>query len=163
MAAPAVALSDAIVADLNDSGRSWSQYFKAERVYVPLWIGRVELADLQCLVAPFPVVESEAFPRTVHPLSITQLISVLRNDSTRRHRSEIDDLLVLVDSVATRYKVTGFTVANLGRFVPLRRTDEYVTHDPSRLTPSKQGSEQRYSGDFLSVFRIPYRFMEAAS
>ena len=162
MAAPAVALSDAIVADLNDSGRSWSQYFKAERVYVPLWIGRVELADLQCLVAPFPVVESEAFPRSasVEHYSIDFGFAKRLDKKTP---SEIDDLLVLVDSVATRYKVTGFTVANLGRFVPLRRTDEYVTHDPSRLTPSKQGSEQRYSGDFLSVFRIPYRFMEAAS
>jgi len=160
MASPDVELANAIVADINSADRSWSQFLEAERTWVPLWIGKDQLSDLQCIVNPWPVVEVEPESRdfTLSHYSIDFGFAKRLDDKTEK---EIDDLRQLVDSVYRRYVVTNFTVANIGVFIPLRRLDEYITYDPSRIQNNKDGNQTYYTGDFLSIFRIPYRLQES--
>lgn len=155
---PDVELADAIAADINSTSRSWSMYFRAERAYKPLWIGEDELSDLQCLIVPWPIAEIEQKARdsVQETYSIDFGFAKRLNDKTR---AEIDELRLLTDSVIRRYLYEPFTVANVGKFVPLRRLDEYVMFDPSRILRTKDGTSRYYSGDFLSVFRIPYRYL----
>ena len=159
MATPDVELAKAIVDDINSTSRSWSMYFQAERSYKPIWIGKEELGDLQCLINPWPEVESEALDRS----SSQDFYSIDFGFAKRldaKTMEEIDDLRYLVHSVRARYMVTDLTVANVGKFIPLRRTDEYVAFDPTSLSTQRVQGKTRYAGDFLSVFRIPYRFLE---
>lgn len=157
MAAPDVELANAIVADINDAERSWSQPFEAERTWVPLWIGEEELGSLQCLVNPWPIIEviTESRRSTYSELSIDIGFAKRLQAKTR---AEIDDLRALIETVYKRYAITPFTIANVGKFVALRRLDEYVTFDPSRL--NRDPATGKYTGDFLSIFRVPYRFIE---
>ena len=159
MATPDVELAKAIVDDINSTSRSWSMYFQAERSYKPIWIGKEELGDLQCLINTWPEVESEALDRS----SAQDFYSIDFGFAKRldaKTMEEIDDLRYLVHSVRARYMVTDLTVANVGKFIPLRRTDEYVAFDPTSLSTQRVQGVTRYAGDFLSVFRIPYRFLE---
>ena len=158
MAAPDVELANAIVADLNSDDRGWSLEFEAERTWTPLWIGKDQLSSLQCLVNPWPMVEVTAESRTSTQSEYSidfGFAKRLENET----REEIDCLRDLVDTVYKRYTLTDFTVAGSGKFVALRRLDEYVTFDPSRL--DREPGSTNYTGDFLSVFRVPYRFLEA--
>lgn len=153
MAAPDIELADALVDDLNDAGRSWYEDFTAERVWKPLWIGKEQLGSLQCLVCPWPVVEVEQESRDKTKDTYSVDVGFAQRLETKT-RAEIDALRLMVDAVVERYTVTDFTVAGTGRFVALRRLDEYVTFDPSRL--NRVPGTTKYSGDFLSVFRVPY-------
>jgi len=157
MAAPDVELADAIVADINSASRTWSQSFRAERTWVPLWIGKDELDDLQCLVNPWPMVEvlPESRGATYSEYSIDFGFAKRLKNKTR---DEIDCLRLVVDEAAKRYTVTNFSVASVGDYVALRRLDEYVSFDPSRL--DRDPKSGRYTGDFLSLFRVPYRLIE---
>tara|TARA_R110000803_G_scaffold34016_4_gene74448 strand:+ start:1403 stop:1888 length:486 start_codon:yes stop_codon:yes gene_type:complete len=155
MAAPDVELANAIVADMNATARNWTQYFRAERTWTPLWIGKDQLGDLQCIVNPWPIAEVESLSRdsTSSTYSIDFGFAKRLDDQTIE---EIDNLRLLVDVAYKRYAKTNYTVANVGTFIALRRLDEYVTFDPSRLDRSKDGNTTNYTGDFLSVFRVPY-------
>lgn len=158
MAAPDVELADALVADLNDAGRSWYESFIAERVWEPLWIGKDELSTLQCLVCPWALVDVQAEGRktTADTYSIDVGFAQRLEAKTR---AEIDGLRLIVDTVIKRYLILDFTVAGVGKFVPQRRLDEYVTFDPTRI--SRVPGTTQYAGDFLSMFRIPYRLLKA--
>lgn len=159
MASPDVELAKALITDINSTSRGWSMYFQAERSYKPIWIGKDELGDLQCLINPWPEIESETLDRT----SSQDFYSIDFGFAKRldaKTIEEIDDLRTLVDTVRTRYMRTDLTVANVGKFIPLRRTDEYVAFDPSSLSTQRVQGKTRYAGDFLSVFRVPYRFLE---
>lgn len=160
MSAPDVLLCEAIVADVNSSDRTWPAYFQAERSYKPIWIGKEELSDLQCLIALWPVVDAEPKERNQAEFDFSVDFGFAKRLDGKT-REEIDELRQLVDTVLRRYLITDFVVEDVGRFVPLRRTDEYVAYDPSRLSRTKVGNSLNYTGDFLSVFRIPYRFLES--
>jgi len=157
MAAPDVELADAIVADLNHVDRGWSLSFTSERVWVPLWVGEEELSDLQCLVCPWPVVEVEPQDRDTTRSEYSVDIGFAQRLESKT-RAEIDALVALVYAVSKRYPVLDFTVAGVGRFVGLRRLDEYVTFDPTRLNRVPGTTE--YAGDFLSMMRVPFRLLE---
>ncbi len=158
--APDVELADAIVTDINAAARNWSMTFSAERSWVPLWIGKEELTNLQCLINPWPLVQvSELSRESAESLYSIDFGFAMRLDN--KNRVEIDDLRNLIDTVWKRYVVTDFTVASVGRFIPLRRLDEYVSFDPSRLTRHIDGTDIYYVGDFLSMFRVPYLLKEA--
>jgi len=158
MASPVVELGDAIVTDINATARNWSMYFRAERVWKPLWIGKEQLSDLQCLIAPWPIAEIEQRDRT----SSQETYSIDFGFAKRldaKTRSEMDDLQLLIDTVLQRYLKQVFVVANVGQFIPLQRVDEYVMWDPMQASVSRDDTHTYYSGDFLSLFRIPYRFL----
>lgn len=160
MAAPDVELAEAIVKDMNDSARDWPLLLEAKRSWVPLWVGKDQLKGLQCLINPWPVVEvtTESRGSCIYQYSIDfGFAKRLEN----RNTCEIDELRETVEAAANRYTVTDFIVTDIGRFVALRRLDEYVTFDPTRLTRQVDGNATNYVGDFLSIFRVPYRFIKA--
>lgn len=156
MTAPDVGLATAIVADLNDVARSWDLSFTAERTYTPTAIGEVDLGDeIVCLVNPWAEVEVESLgrdtTRSTYPIDIGFMKRL--EDKTI---TEIDGLRDLVTDVISRYIVLDITVAGVGKFVPLRRLDLYITFDPDRLDRTVLDGSTKYTGDFLSIFRIPY-------
>lgn len=160
MAAPDIELADALVEDLNDTERNWSLNFKAVRSWKPLWIGKEQLTGVQCLVNPWPIVSVEAEGRDSAKFEYSIDFGFAKRLS-EKNTEEIDDLRDLVDAAVDRYIVTNFTVADVGTFVSLRRLDEYVTFDPTRINRTLDGNRTNYTGDFLSMFRVPYRLLEA--
>lgn len=159
MDAPDVELAEAIVSDMNDSARDWTQAFQAERTWSPVWIGKEQLKDLQCLVCPWPIVDvmTESRDAVYSVYSIDFGFAKRLEDKTQ---TEVDSLRLLVDAAMKRYVKTNFNVTDVGNFVALRRTDEYMTFDPTRLSRVQDGNTLNYTGDFLSVFRVPYRLIE---
>ena len=162
--APDTALADAIVADINDSTRSWSRPFVAERSWVPVWLGEQELTPgrLVCLVNPWPEIESRPLSRDQAEFDF-EVDFGFAERLQDQYRGTIDDLRDLVHSAVARYTKTNFTVAGVGQFIALRQTSVYAAFDPQQLTRtiSEDNGELRYTGDFMSVFRVPYRFLEA--
>ena len=155
MSAPDVLLADAIVADINSSSRSWSMDFVAERTWRPLWIGKEKLANLQCLINPWPIVDAEMLSRDESQFYYSVDFGFAKR-LQEQQRDEIDDLRSLVNSVMNRYVVENIVISGFGTFYPQRKVDEYVTYDPSRLTAQHEGGRYYYTGDFLSLFRVPY-------
>lgn len=162
MNAPDIELADAIVADINSSSRSWTLPLQAERTWKPLWIGKDKLEDLQCLVNPWPVVESEAYERK-QSLEYYSIDFGIAKRLDGKDRNEIDSLRNLVDSMIERYKLQDFAVSGMGNFRSGRYLDEYVAFDPSRLSSETSGSKRHISGYFLSMFRVRYRYMRSPS
>ena len=162
MAAPEKELADALVSDLNNVSRGWTFPFTAERVHVPVWDGEQELepGNLACFVSPWADVQTESLDRS-NALYRFEIDIGFAMRLEAQYRETIDDLRNLVHTAVKRYVSLDITVNGLGKFVPLRRTSLYVTLDPSQLH-RQLGDDGKvyYTGDFVSVFRVPYRFLE---
>lgn len=154
-----IALADEIVAELNSEDRSWSMFFRAERTWWPDFSLKTETPDLLCAVQPSPNPTIELLDRN-EVFELWPMTLVFAKRLTAKTRDEIDSLRLLVDAVRTYLQTLGFTLSDGREFVSMNRLDFYQTFDPELLDREKrEDGTVLYTGEFLSWFTVPYRYV----
>lgn len=153
-----IALADDIVAELNSAERDWSLEFTAERTWIPEWSLRgSELNALRVSVNPWidpsgELEERNAFAE-MWPIDIT-----IAQRLGSKTLAELDGLANLVEELRQFLALQQFLLPDDRLFVGMGF--QYLARfDPSQLDRVPQGNQVRYSGVFLSAFRVPYRLL----